>query len=140
MPSPYSYELRIGGVAAGEQGLGVTEANRPCGLHPDTVTAWRARKEATGEGQARGGSQRGPSPKSTDVERVKAFVQSPGAATVEERAEAWGGVKRLPLWGPLRKLGYTQKKSPFVMPSGPNSCGHSSYGAGRDLRRKARVA
>ncbi len=55
MPSPYSYDLRIRVVVAVEQGMGVTEASRTFGLHPDTVTAWLARKEATGDVQAKVG-------------------------------------------------------------------------------------
>jgi len=121
MPSPYSYDLRIRVVVAVEQGMGVTEASRTFGLHPDTVTAWLARKEATGDVQAKVGYQRGHSQKITDPERFTAFVQEQGEATLEELAAAWGGVKRMTIWRQLRKLGYTHKKRPFDMPSAMRS-------------------
>lgn len=118
MPSPYSYDLRIRVVAAVEQGMEVTEASRLFGLHRDTITGWLARKEATGEVRAKVGYQRGHSHKITEPEQFKAFVDRHGDATVEELAEAWGGVKRMTIWRQLRQLGYTHKKRPFAMPSG----------------------
>ena len=117
MPSPYSYDLRIRVVAAVEQGMGVTEVSRTFGVHRETITGGLARKEATGDVQAKVGYQRGHSQKITDPERFKAFVQTQGEATVEELAEAWGGVKRMTIWRQLRKLGYTHKKRPFAMRS-----------------------
>lgn len=125
MPSPYSYDLRIRVVAAVEQGVEVTEASRTFGVHRETITAWLARKEATGDVQAKVGYQRGHAQKIPDLERFKAFVQTQGEATVEELAEAWGGVKRMTIWRSLRKLGYTHKKRPFGMRSGRNSSGSS---------------
>jgi transposase len=110
MPSPYSYDLRIRVVAAVEHGMGVTEAGRTFGLPPDTITGWLAGKEATGDVQAKVGYQRGHAQKITEPERFKTFVQTQGEATVEELAEAWGGVKRMTIWRQLRKLGYTHKK------------------------------
>lgn len=121
MPSPYSYDLRIRVIAAVEKGMEVTEASRTFGLHRDTITAWRARKEATGDVQAKVGYQRGHSQKITDPESFKAFVQEQGEATLEELAEAWGGVKRMTIWRHLRKVGYTHKKRPFAMPSATKS-------------------
>jgi transposase len=121
MPSPYSYDLRIRVVTAVEQGMGVKEASRTFGLHRDTIVAWLARRDATGDVQAKGGYQRGHSPKITDSEQFQAFVQAHGEATLEELAEAWGGVKRMTIWRQLRKLGYTHKKRPFAIPNGMNS-------------------
>jgi transposase len=118
MPSPYSYDLRIRVVAAVEQGMEVTEASRLLGLQRDTITGWLARKEATGDVRAKVGSQRGHFHQSTDPEQCKAFVDRHGDATVEELAEAWGGVKRMTIWRQRRKLGYTHKKRPFALPSG----------------------
>jgi transposase len=117
MPSPYSYDLRIRVVAAIEKGMDVKEASHTFGVHRDTITAWLARKEATGDVQARAGYQRGHSHKITDPEQFKAFVETHEEATVEELAEAWGGVKRMTIWRQLRKLGYTHKKRPFATPS-----------------------
>ena len=121
MPNPYSYDLRIRVVAAVEQGMEVKEASRIFGLHRDTITAGLARKEATGDVQAKVGYQRGHAQKITDPARFTAFVQGHSEATVEELAEAWGGVKRMTIWRQLRKVGYTHKKSPFAMPSATNS-------------------
>jgi transposase len=118
MPAPYSYDLRIRVVAAVEKGMGVKEASRTFGVHRDTITAWLVRKEATGDVQAKVGYQRGHSHKIPDPEQFKAFVDAHGEATVEELAEAWGGVKRMTIWRQLRKLGYTHKKRPSVIPSG----------------------
>ena len=91
------------------------EASRIVGLPRDTRTGWRARKEATGEVQARGGSQRGHSHKITDPEQFKAFVQDPGEATGEELAAAGGGVKGMRSWRQLRKLGSTHQKRPAAL-------------------------
>jgi transposase len=121
MPSPYSYDLRIRVVVAVEQGMEVTEASRIFGLHRDTITGWLARKEATGDVQAKVGYQRGHSHKITDPEQFKAFVAAHGDATVEELAEAWGGVKRMTIWRQLRKVGYTHKKRPSTTPNGMKS-------------------
>ena len=118
MPRPYSYDLRIRVVAAVEKGMDVKEARHTFGVHRDTITAWLARKEATGDVQAKAGYQRGHSHKITNPEQFKAFVAAQGEATVEELAEAWGGVKRMTIWRQLRKLGYTHKKRPFAIPSG----------------------
>ena len=117
MPGPYSYDLRIRVVAAVEQGMAVTEASRLFGLHRDTITGWLARKAATGDVHAKVGYQRGHSHKITNPEQFKAFVDVHADATVEELAEAWGGVKRMTIWRQLRKLGYTHKKRPSVIPS-----------------------
>jgi transposase len=121
MPSPYSYDLRIRVVGAVEQGMGVKEASRTFGLHRDTIATWLARKEATGDVQAKVGYQQGHSQKITDPEQFKAFVQAHGDATLEQLAEAWGGVKRMTVWRQLQKIGYTHKKRPFAMPSGTRS-------------------
>ncbi len=121
MPSPYSYDLRVRVVAAVEQGMGVKEASHMFGLHRDTISTWRARKEATGDVQAKVGYQRGHSQKITDPAQFKAFVQEQGEATLEQLAEAWGGVKRMTIWRQLRKIGYTHKKRPFAIPSGTRS-------------------
>jgi transposase len=121
MPSPYSYDLRIRVMAAVEKGMGMTEASHTFGVHRDTIMAWLARKEATGDVQAKVGYQRGHSPKIPDPEPFKAFVQNHSEATLEELAEAWGGVKRMTIWRQLRKLGYTHKKRPFAIPSGTRS-------------------
>jgi transposase len=121
MPSPYSYDLRIRVIAAVEQGMEVKEASRIFGLHRDTITAWLVRKEATGDVQATVGYQRGHSHKIPDPEQFKAFVQEQGEATLEELAQAWGGVKRMTIWRQLRKVGYTHKKRPFATPSGTKS-------------------
>ena len=117
MPSPYSYDLRLRVVAAVENGMRVSDASQTFGVQRDTITGWLTRKGATGDVQAKVGYQRGHSHKITDPEQFKAFVDAPAEATVEELAEAWGGVKRLTIWRHLRQLGYTQKKSPFAMPS-----------------------
>ncbi len=116
MPSPYSYDLRIRVVAAVEKGMGVKEASRTVGLHRDTISTWLARKEATGDVQAKVGYQQGHSPKITDPEQFTAFVRAQGDATLDQLAEAWGGVKRMTIWRQLRKIGYTHKKRPFAMP------------------------
>lgn len=121
MPSPYSYDLRIRIVAAVEKGMEVREASQTFGVHHETITAWLARKAATGDVQARVGYQRGHSHKITDPEQFKAFGQDQSEATLEELAEAWGGVKRMTIWRQLRKLGYTHKKRPFAIPSGTKS-------------------
>ena len=115
MPSPYSYDLRIRVVSAVEKGLGVKEASRTFGVHRDTITAWVARKEATGDVRATAGYQRGHSHKIPDLRQFKIFVDTQGDATVEELAEAWGGVGRMTVWRQLHKLGYTHKKRPFAM-------------------------
>ncbi|HJY81880.1 MAG TPA: IS630 transposase-related protein [Candidatus Binatia bacterium] len=117
MPSPYSYDLRVRVVAAVEKGMGVREASQTFGVHRDTIRGWLARKEATGDVQAKVGYQRGHSHKITDPEQFTAFVEAQGEATLEELAEAWGGVKRMTIWRQLRKLGYTHKKRPFAIPS-----------------------
>ena len=121
MPSPYSYDLRIRVVAAVEKGREVREASHTFGVHRDTITAWLARKEATGDVQAKVGYQRGHSHKITDPEQFTAFVQAQGEATVEELADAWGGVKRMTIWRQLHKRGYTHKKRPFATPNGTKS-------------------
>jgi transposase len=96
----------------------VKEASRIFGLHRDPITGWLARKEATGDVQAQVGYQRGHSPKITEPEQFKAFVDAHADATVEELAEAWGGVKRRTIWRQRRKLGYTHNKRPSPIPSG----------------------
>jgi transposase len=121
MPGPYSYDLRVRVVAAVENGMGVPEASRTFGLHRDTITTWLARKEATGDVQAKTGYQRGHSQKIADPKQFQAFLQQQGDATLEELAEAWGGVKRMTIWRQLHKLGYTHKKRPFATPSGMRS-------------------
>jgi transposase len=97
--------------------MGVKEASRTFGLHRDTITPWLARKEATGDVQAKTGYQRGHSQKITAPAQFQAFVQQQGDATLTHLAEAWGGVKRMTVWRQLRKLGYTHKKRPFAMPN-----------------------
>jgi transposase len=121
MPSPYSYDLRIRVIGAVEKGMAVREASQTFGVHHQTITAWLTRKAATGDVQAKVGYQQGHSHKIPDPEQFKAFVQDQGAATLEELAEAWGGVKRMTIWRQLRKLGYTHKKRPFATPSGTKS-------------------
>ena len=121
MPNPYSYDLHIRVIAAVEKGREVKEASRTFGLHRDTITAWLARKEATGDVQAKVGYQRGHSQKITDPQQFIAFVQEQREATLEELAAAWGDVKRMTIWRQLRKLGYTHKKRPFATLSGTNS-------------------
>jgi transposase len=121
MPGPYSYDLRIRVIAAVEKGMAVREASQMFGVHRETLTGWLARKAATGDVQAKVGYQRGHSHKITDPERFKAFVDTHEGATVEELAEAWGGVKRMTIWRQLRKLGYTHKKRPSTIPSGTKS-------------------
>ena len=115
MPRPYSYDLRIRVMAAVEKGMEVREASHTFGVHRETITAWLARKAATGDVQATVGYQRGHSHKIPDPEQFKAFVQDHGEATLEELADAWGGVKRMTIWRQLRKLGYTHKKRPFAI-------------------------
>ena len=117
MPSPYSYDLRIRVVAAVEKGLGVNEASQTFGVHRETITAWLARKDATGDVQAKTGYQRGHSHKIPDSQQFQAFVDKHREATVEELADAWGGVGRMTIWRQLHKLGYTHKKRPSAMPS-----------------------
>lgn len=117
MPSPYSYDLRIRVIAAVEQGMEMSEVSHLFGVHRDTSTAWVARKAATGEVEAKVGYQRGHSHKIPDPEPFKAFVQDHGEATLEELADAWGGVKRMTIWRQLRKLGDTHKKRPFAIPN-----------------------
>ena len=117
MPGPYSYDLRVRVVAAVEKGMTVPAASRTFGLHRDTIRRWWACKEATGDVQAKTGYQQGHSQKITDPEQFQAFLQQHGDATLEEMAEAWGGVKRMTIWRQLRKLGYTHKKRPFGMPN-----------------------
>lgn len=80
MPRPDSYDLRIRVVTAVEKGLGVREASQTFGVHRDTITAWVARKEATGDVQAKTDYQRGYSHKIPDPQQFKTFV-----ATQEER-------------------------------------------------------
>lgn len=121
MPSPYSYDLRIRVVAAVEKGMEVREASHTFGVHRDTITAWLARKEATGDVQATVGYQRGHSHKITDPGQFKAFVQEHSEATVEELADAWGGVKRMTIWRQLHKMNYTHKKRPFATRSATRS-------------------
>ena len=121
MPSPYSYDLRIRVVAAVEKGREVREARPTFGVHRATLTAWLARKEATGDVQAQVGSQRGHWHKIPAPEQFTAFVQAQGEATVEELADAWGGVKRMTIWRQLHKIGYTHKKRPFALPRGTRS-------------------
>jgi transposase len=121
MPSPYSYDLRIRVIAAVEKGMAVREASHTFGVHHQTLTAWLTRKATTGDVQAKVGYQRGHSHKIPDPVLFKAFVQDQGEATLEELAEAWGGVKRMTIWRQLRKLGYTHKKRPFATPSGTKS-------------------
>jgi len=121
MPGPYSYDLRVRVVAAVEKGMGVPEASQTFGLHRDTIIAWLARKEATGDVQAKTGYQRGHSHKITDPAQFQAFLEQQGDATLEQLAEAWGDVKRMTFWRQLRKLGYTHKKRPFAMPNGMRS-------------------
>jgi transposase len=114
----FSYDLRIRVMAAVEKGREVREASQTFGVHRETITAWRARKEATGDVQAKVGYQRGHSHKIADPEQFKACVQDQGEATLEELGEAWGGVKRMTIWRQLRKVGYPHKKRPFATPSG----------------------
>src|SRR5215475_7391371 len=121
MPGPYSYDLRVRVVAAVENGMAVPEASRKFHLHRDTITSWLARKEATGDVQAKTGYQHGHSHKITDSQQFQAFLQQQGDATLEELAAAWGDVKRMTIWRQLRKLGYTHKKRPFAMPNGRRS-------------------
>ena len=118
MPKPYSYDLRVRVVAAVEKGLGVKEASQTFGVHRDTIIAWVARKEATGDVQAKTGYQHGHSHKIADLQQFKTFVTKQGDATVEELAAAWGGVGRMTIWRQLQKLGYTHKKRASGMPSG----------------------
>jgi len=66
--------------------------------------------------QAKTGYQRGHAQKITDPAQFQVFVQEQGEATLDQWAEAWGGVKRMTIWRQLRKLGYTHKKRPFAMP------------------------
>jgi transposase len=105
-------------IAAVEKGMAVKEAGHTFGVHPQTISAWLARKAATGDVRAKTGYQRGHSHKITDPVRFHAFVQAQGDATVAELAEAWGGVKRMTIWRQLRQLGYTHKKRPFATASG----------------------
>ena len=125
MPRPYSYDLRIRVVRAVEKGMEVTEASQVFGVHRDTITAWLARKEATGDVQAKAGYQRGHSHKITDPAQFQVFVDRHEDATVEELAEAWGGVGRMTIWRQLHKLGYPHKKRPSGMPNATKSCGSS---------------
>lgn len=117
MARPYSYDLRIRVVAAGEKGLRVKEASETFGVHRDTITAWVARKEATGDVHAKAGYQRGRSQKIPDLQQFKTFVVAQGEATVEELAVAWGEVGRMTIWRQLQELGYTHKKRPSGMPN-----------------------
>jgi transposase len=117
MPSPYSYDLRIRVVGAIEKGLGVKEASQTFGVQRETITAWLARKDATGDVQAKTGYQRGHSHKIPDPQQFQTFVDRHREATVEELADAWGGVGRMTIWRQLHKLGYTHKKRPSAMPS-----------------------
>jgi transposase len=117
MPSPYSYDLRVRVVAAAETGLGVQAVSQTFGVHRDTIRPWLARKEATGEVQAKVGYQRGHSHKIPAPAQFQAFLQQQGDATLEDLAEAWGGVKRMTIGRQLRKLGDTPKKRPFATPS-----------------------
>ena len=117
MPRPYSYDLRIRVVAAVEKGMEVKEVSQVFGVHRDTITAWLARKDVTGDVQAKTGYQQGHSHKITDPTQFQAFVETHGEATVEELAEAWGGVGRMTIWRQLRKLGSTHKKRPSGMPN-----------------------
>jgi transposase len=87
MPRPYSYDLRVRVMAVVEKGMEVRDASHMFGVHRDTITAWVARKEATGDVQANVGYQRGHSHKIVDSEQFKAFVQDHSEATVEELAE-----------------------------------------------------
>ena len=122
MPSPYSYDLRIRVIAAVEKGMEVKEASR---------TLWAASRYHHGvagaqRGHGRGASERGLSSgghshKIPAPEQFQAFVQAHGEATLEELAEAGGGVKRMTIWRQLRKVGYPHKKRPFAIPSGTKS-------------------
>jgi transposase len=118
MPSPYSYDLRVRVVAAVERGMDVRAVSQTFGVHRDTITAWMARKDATGDVQAKTGYQRGHSHKISDRQQFKMFVDTHEDATVEELADAWGGVGRMTIWRQLQKLGYTHKKRPSAMLSG----------------------
>lgn len=117
MPGPYSYDLRVRVIAAVEKGMEVREASRTFDVHRETIRNWLARKEATGDVQAKAGYQRGHSHKITDPDQFQTFLQQHEDATLEALAEAWGGVKRMTIWRQLRKLGYTHKKRPFATPN-----------------------
>ena len=101
--------------------MGVPEASRTFHLHRATIRSWLARKDATGDVQAKTGYQQGHSHKITDPAQFQGFLQQQGDATLEDLAAAWGGVKRMTIWRQLRKLGYTHKKRPFTTPSGRRS-------------------
>jgi hypothetical protein len=74
-----------------------------------------ARKEAPGDVQAKTGYYRGHAHKIPELQQFTTFVATQGDATVEEWAEAWGGVGRMTIWRQLHKLGYTHKKRPSGM-------------------------
>ena len=90
MPNPYSDDLRIRVIAAVAKGMEVKEARRTFGRLRDTIPAWLARKEATGDVQAKVGYQRGHAQTITDPEQFTVFVQAHSEATSEELAEAGG--------------------------------------------------
>ena len=115
MPGSYSYDLRVRVIAAVETGMSVREVSCTFGVHRETIRNWLARKEATGDVQAKTGYQHGHSHKITDPVQFQVFLQQQGDPTLESLAEAWGGVKRMTIWRQLRKLGYTHKKRPFAM-------------------------
>jgi transposase len=117
MPRPDSYDLRIRVVRAVEKGMSEKEASQTFGVHRDTITAWVARKAATGDGQAKTGYQRGHSHKIPDLQQFKTFVDTQGDATVAELAGAWGGIGRMTIWRQMHKLGYPHKKRPSGMPN-----------------------
>ena len=100
-----------------------TEASQIFQISRNTINLWFKKREQTGDYKAEVGSQKGYSPKISDLEKFEEFVQTCRSLTQKEMAEKWADKisdHAVPAYADrtigkaLRKLNYTRKKNLWI--------------------------
>lgn len=123
----YSYDLRQKVLAALDNGMKKSEASRVFSMSRNTIDLWLARRDQTGDCQARTGYQTGSRHKITDWERFRAFAKEHADKTQTEMAQLWDdSISQRTISRALKRIGFTRKKRLTATVSATNSNGKRS--------------
>jgi len=124
MGAPYSDDLRKKALEALGRGEKPSALARLLGISRNTLHQWRQRQAATGDWGAKRGYQKGHSPKITDWEEFRSFVDAHAGQPMAAMA-ALRGVGRTTIERGLKKIGYSRKKRATATENGTQRNGRS---------------
>jgi transposase len=114
MRKPYSLDLKEKALALVAKNMSKEEVAKLLEVGRDTVFRWAKRKRETGSLVAK--PIKGRTPKITDLENFKKFVDENKNLTQEEMARKYGSVSKDAIGRTLRKIGYSRKKRVIYIP------------------------